>query len=133
MFAGESVKRQEPVGRCRTIEQEGLRYGVGPRGVSLIENLELGFSDESARRHSRIRCCGQTQTAVTNGEPEIIEGNRNVEQPRRPKFPMSPTPKRCGGTELSEKQNRRSEKEGGENNRSDFSLKRREPDEHLRA
>src|SRR6266567_2980263 len=33
MLAAESMKRQEPVGRWPTIEQEGLRYRVGARGV----------------------------------------------------------------------------------------------------
>src|SRR5436190_3291398 len=140
MFAGESVKRQEPVGRCRTIEQEGLRYGVGPRGVSLIENLELGFSDESARRHSRIRCCGQAQTAVTNGEPEIMEGNRNVEQPRRPKLPMRPASRGDGDLaqdrhrEKSSDYERRTEKQEHRKNKGgDFRLREREPDDGMRA
>src|SRR5436190_2625756 len=140
MFAGESVKRQEPVGRCRTIEQEGLRYGVGARGVQLIENLELGFTDESPRRHSRIRRCRQAQTAVTNGEPEIIEGNRNVEQPGRPKLPMRPASRGDGDLVQdryrenfsdyechTEKQERRKNKGG------DFRLREREPNDCMRA
>src|SRR5207247_4295786 len=80
------------------------------------------------------------QTAVTNGEPEIIEGNRNVEQPGRPKLPMRPASRGDGDLvqdryreNFSDYERHTEKQERGKNKGGDFRLREREPNDCMRA
>src|SRR5439155_15015211 len=133
-LAAESMKREQPVGRCPTIEQEGLRYEFRTRAAKFVENLQLRFADNSTGFYPGI-CRGRhVESAVANRQPQIINAHGNVKEPRRPKFPARPAPNECRyQRKLSDQQEGCADKKRGENNRGDFALKEGEPNQSVTA
>src|SRR5439155_1094706 len=79
-------------------------------------------------------CSRHAETTIANREPQVINAYGNVKQPRRPEFPARPAPNEyLGTTDFSEKQNRSADKERRENNRGDFALDEREPNQCVGA
>src|SRR5206468_13013804 len=129
--------------------------------AKLIENLQFRFSNESTGRDSRICRSRYSQAAMANCQPRIVNAHRNVKQACRPKLPVHPATNPCRQLQpaamtpaglrckrvraagvnapgysnegnLPENKKTSGEKKCGENNRGDFTLEKRQPNQRLR-
>src|SRR5437867_869601 len=87
MPVAELFKRCRAFSRCRACEQVRFR-GEFPVGrVQVLERGNFGFADEATGKDAWVRRRWQCEAAITDREPEVIENDRKVEHPRRPKLP----------------------------------------------
>ena len=64
--------------------------------MELAEGFDLRFSNQSAGLNSGIGARRQREAAMAEGEADIVSHDRQIEESRRPEFPLPPAGDRSG-------------------------------------
>ncbi len=64
--------------------------------MEVAERDDLRFADKTAGENAGVRSRRQREAAIKNRQPDVIDGDGKVEQPRGPEFPVCPATQRGG-------------------------------------